>query len=102
MRKITLLIVHCSAVRTYQTSSAMQIDAWHKARGWKGIGYHYVVRRDGSIEKGREEGAIGAHCINHNRHSIGICYEADSTRRAIQRTLALLLRKPRSSLLSRN
>ena len=75
MRKITLLIVHCSAVRTYQTSSAMQIDAWHRARGWKGIGYHYVVRRDGSIEKGREEGAIGAHCINHNRHSIGICYE---------------------------
>jgi N-acetyl-anhydromuramyl-L-alanine amidase AmpD len=40
-----------------------------------GIGYHYVVRRDGQVEPGRPEWLIGAHCLHHNRHSIGVCYE---------------------------
>lgn len=75
MRTITLIIIHCSAVRPNQTSSAAQIDQWHKKRGWKCIGYHYVIRRDGSIERGRPESMVGAHCLNHNQHSIGICYE---------------------------
>lgn len=75
MRTISLLIIHCSAVKPNQTSSAAQIDQWHRARGWKCIGYHYVIRRDGTIEKGRPESMVGAHVKNHNSHSIGICYE---------------------------
>ena len=76
MRKITLIIVHCSAYRPDQTSSAAQIDSDHRKRGWKfGIGYHYVVRRNGSIEPGRPEWMVGAHCVGHNAHSIGVCYE---------------------------
>ena len=77
MRIITLLVVHCSAVWPRQTSSAAQIDTWHRRdRHYKfGIGYHYVVRRDGQIEPGRPEWMVGAHCKNHNAHSIGICYE---------------------------
>lgn len=75
MRTITLIVVHCSAVRPGQRSSAADIDLWHKQRGWKGIGYHYVVRRNGTIELGRPIEEIGAHCYPHNRHSIGICYE---------------------------
>ena len=80
MRSITLIIVHCSAVRPYQTSSAEDIDKWHKRRvshgvHWKGIGYHYVVRRDGTIETGRKLSEEGAHCVGHNKYSIGICYE---------------------------
>ena len=77
MRTITLLVIHCSAVRPDQTSSAAQIDTWHRRdRHYKfGIGYHYVVRRDGSIEPGRPEWMVGAHCKNHNAHSLGICYE---------------------------
>lgn len=76
MRTITLLIIHCSAVKPNQTSNAKQIDEWHRARGYpNGIGYHYVIRRDGSIEKGRPESMIGAHVKDHNAHSIGICYE---------------------------
>ena len=76
MRLITLLIIHCSAVGPMQTSSVEQINQWHLARGWtNGCGYHYVIRRDGSIEKGRPEEMIGAHCLNHNKHSIGVCYE---------------------------
>ena len=76
MRTITLIVVHCSAVRPDQQSSAAQIDTWHRRQGWKlGIGYHYVVRRDGQIETGRPEYMVGAHCQNHNSHSIGVCYE---------------------------
>ena len=76
MRTITLIIIHCSAVRPDQTSSAAQIDSWHRQRGFHlGIGYHYVVRRNGAIEPGRPEYMVGAHCKNHNAHSIGVCYE---------------------------
>ena len=72
-----MLIIHCSAVMPDQTSSAAQIDTWHRRDNhWKfGIGYHYVIRRDGAIEPGRPEWMVGAHCKNHNAHSIGICYE---------------------------
>ena len=56
MRSITLIIIHCSAVRPDQQSSVAQIDSWHRERGFKlGIGYHYVVRRDGQVEPGRPE-----------------------------------------------
>ena len=72
-----MLVIHCSAVRPDQTSSAAQIDTWHRRDNhWKlGIGYHYVIRRDGTIELGRPEWMVGAHCKNHNAHSLGICYE---------------------------
>ena len=93
MRTITLLVIHCSAVRPDQTSSAAQIDTWHRRdRHYKfGIGYHYVVRRDGQIEPGRPEWMVGAHCKNHNAHSLGICYEGGLNARgqpADTRTLA--------------
>ena len=68
-------IIHCSAVRPNQTSSAKQIDQWHRARGWRMIGYHYVIRRDGTVEPGRPLWMVGAHCKGHNTNSIGICYE---------------------------
>lgn len=75
MRKIREIILHCSAVRPGQCSSAADIDRWHRARGWNGLGYHYIIRRDGSIETGRPEQQIGAHCRWHNADSIGVCYE---------------------------
>lgn len=102
MRTITLIIIHCSAVRPSQTSSAQQIDSWHRKRGWSGIGYHYVVRRDGTVERGRPEAKVGAHCLNHNRHSIGVCYEggldaqgrpADMRTEAQKRALVTLVRE---------
>lgn len=74
MRTITLIIIHCSATPEGKDYTVQDIDRWHKARGWKGIGYHYVIYRDGSIHKGRPEEQVGAHCQNHNKHSIGICY----------------------------
>ena len=71
-----MVVVHCSAVKPDQMSSVAQIDSWHRERGFKfGVGYHYVIRRDGSIEAGRPEWMVGAHCVNHNKYSIGVCYE---------------------------
>ena len=76
MRVITLIIIHCSAVRPGQQSGFREIDLWHRQRGWKnGCGYHFIVRRDGSVETGRPIEMVGAHCVNHNKHSIGVCYE---------------------------
>ena len=74
MRKIHRIIWHCSATRAGWDIGAKAIDQWHKAKGWRGIGYHYVVRRDGTIEQGRPEHQIGAHVRGHNSDSIGICY----------------------------
>lgn len=74
MRSITLIIIHCSATQEGKDYTVEDIDHWHRARGWKCIGYHYVIYRDGSIHRGRPEEQIGAHCVNHNKHSIGVCY----------------------------
>ena len=74
MREISEIIVHCSATRESQHIDASTIDKWHKERGWKGIGYHYVVLLDGIIEYGRPVIQVGAHCKGHNSNSIGICY----------------------------
>jgi N-acetylmuramoyl-L-alanine amidase len=52
---------------------AKEIRQWHKERGWADIGYHYVIRRDGTVEKGRAEAKVGAHVAGHNKDSIGIC-----------------------------
>lgn len=74
MRKIDKLIIHCSATPEGRDYTVADIDRWHKQRGWKGIGYHYVVYRDGSVHEGRDISVIGAHCAGHNATSIGICY----------------------------
>ena len=75
-RKSTRLIVlHHSASPDVP---AAEIHAWHLARGWAGIGYHFVIRKNGSIERGRPLGAIGAHAgPGVNGYSIGICLCGD-------------------------
>lgn len=74
MRTINEIIVHCSATPEGRPTTVGDIRSWHKQRGFKDIGYHYVVYLDGSIHAGRPESAIGAHCKRHNQHSIGVCY----------------------------
>ena len=74
MRDIDKIIVHCSATPEGRDISAATIDKWHKERGWSGIGYHFVVKLDGTIEYGRMVDKVGAHCKGHNKSSIGICY----------------------------
>ena len=74
MRKIDSIIVHCSATKAGQDFTAADIDRWHRERGFNGIGYHYVIRLDGRLEKGREIDLAGAHCKGWNERSVGIRY----------------------------
>lgn len=74
MRTISEIIIHCSATVEGKDFSVKDLDRWHKQRGFKMVGYHFVIRLDGTIEQGRPLEMIGAHCTGHNAHSIGICY----------------------------
>ena len=75
MRKITMIVLHCDGLRPHQHNSVKKIDAYHKSKGWKGIGYHFWVNRQGEVFTGRRLEEVGAHVVGHNSHSIGICYE---------------------------
>ena len=71
MRKITEIVVHCSAT---ETGSAASIRRYHmQHNGWLDIGYHYVINLDGRVENGRKLSTPGAHCPEVNKTSIGIC-----------------------------
>ncbi len=73
-RKATNYIaIHCSASLPSPDTDVKTIDRWHRQRGFTMVGYHYVIRTDGEVQKGRDEGAIGAHVVGHNADSIGIC-----------------------------
>jgi hypothetical protein len=74
MRPIRRIIIHCTATPEGRDVSAAEINDWHTARGWNGIGYHAVVRLDGRIEPGRPIADVGAHTRGHNDDSLGICY----------------------------
>lgn len=67
------LVVHCSATSDKQDIGAADIDKWHRAKGWTCIGYHFVIRRDGRVEEGRDVEVIGAHVQGFNEFSVGIC-----------------------------
>lgn len=73
-RTIREIIIHCSATPEGRNYTVEDIRRWHKQQGWSDIGYHYVIYRDGTIHEGRNVDIAGAHCVNHNAHSIGICY----------------------------
>lgn len=73
MRTINWLVVHTAATRPSMDIGVTEIRSWHKARGWSDIGYHYVIRRNGTVEKGRPDARVGAHVSGHNRDSLGIC-----------------------------
>ena len=90
MRTINEIIIHCADTPAGRDNTVADITAWHKDRGFRTIGYHYVIYRDGSIHTGRPVQEIGAHCKGHNAHSIGICYiggkSADGKRHEDTRT----------------
>ena len=89
-RRIDLIIIHCSATRVDTDFTARDVDRAHRARGFRCWGYHYYVRKDGTVEPMRPEADVGAHCNGHNARSIGVCYEGgldENGRPADTRTL---------------
>lgn len=79
MRKITRIVVHYTATPAGRDVTAAEVDRWHRERGYAGIGYHYLVRLDGTVERGRPVGTVGAHVGGHNTGSVGICYVGGGT-----------------------
>lgn len=72
-KKTDFIVVHCSATRPNMDVGAAEIRKWHRAQGWEDIGYHYVIRRNGKLEKGRAENLVGSHVKGFNAVSIGVC-----------------------------
>ena len=72
MRKIDTIVVHCSD-SPHRGDTAETVHKWHLERGWAGIGYHYVIREDGTVERGRPDYWVGSHVAGHNANSLGIC-----------------------------
>jgi N-acetylmuramoyl-L-alanine amidase len=70
---VRFLVVHCSASPPNARVNASVIDRWHRERGFRKIGYHYVINRDGGVEVGRARDEVGAHAEGFNNSSLGIC-----------------------------
>lgn len=72
--KIRYIIVHCTATTAGRDFHVADVRRWHQSKGWIDIGYHYLIALDGTIEPGRSESQIGAHCAGLNSCSLGVCY----------------------------
>ena len=75
MRPINMIVIHCSATKETTAYTVDQLRRDHLARGFRDIGYHYYIRRNGIITQCRPVSEPGAHAIGYNAHSIAICYE---------------------------
>jgi N-acetyl-anhydromuramyl-L-alanine amidase AmpD len=75
--KTDMIVIHHTG-RNDIDASAQQIHGWHiNQQGWAGIGYHYVIRKNGTIEQGRPHWTVGAHAYGENSHTIGIHLSGD-------------------------
>lgn len=72
-RRIDRIIIHCSATKPSMDIGVKEIRRWHTNKGWSDIGYHLVIRRDGTLELGRKMQRMGAHTKGFNYGSIGLC-----------------------------
>lgn len=68
------IIIHCTATAKGINTDISDINQWHKKQGFSMVGYHYVIKLDGTIQQGRDEDMMGAHCLGENCTSIGIAY----------------------------
>jgi len=76
---IERIVIHCTATRIGRDVSIEEVERWHtdpkpRGRGWSRVGYHYLIRLDGTIERGLDENVTGIHVRHHNQGSIGIVY----------------------------
>ena len=73
-RVMNTIVIHCSATKENKDYSSVDIKKWHLQRGVNDIGYHFIIKLDGTIEIGRSLDKVGAHVAGNNTGSIGICY----------------------------
>lgn len=73
-REITEVIVHWTETSTNKNIGSEEINGWHLAAGLDGLGYHYVIRRDGSLQRGRPSNIVGQHTPSRDEKSIGIVF----------------------------
>lgn len=67
------IFVHCSATKVSMDIGLREIRQWHKERGFLDVGYHFIIRRDGTIEEGRPVDVVGSHVKGWNERSVGVC-----------------------------
>ena len=67
------IFVHCSATKAAMDIGVREIRQWHKEQGWLDVGYHFIIRRDGTVEAGRDQDAVGSHVKGYNSTSVGVC-----------------------------
>ena len=72
-QETSYIVIHCSQTRPSQNVGAKEIDRWHRERGWLKIGYHIVIKRDGTIEQGREDDEVPAAVKGYNHTSFNLC-----------------------------
>lgn len=73
IRSVDWIVVHCAATRADMDIGLKEIRQLHMQKGWSDVGYHYIIRRDGSIEKGRTDTTPGAHAKGYNMYSLSVC-----------------------------
>lgn len=100
-RKVTSIIIHCTASSAASTLTPEALDTYHRSLGWAGCGYHYYITRNGQINPMRDINKAGAHAKGFNASSIGIAYEggldnharpADTRTEPQRRSLETLIR----------
>ena len=74
--KTEMIVLHHAAAKS---CTPQEVHQWHLNNGWCGIGYHYFIKKDGQIFRGRPENAVGSHAKGYNSKSIGVCFEGDYT-----------------------
>ncbi|PZO64588.1 MAG: hypothetical protein DI498_10905 [Paracoccus denitrificans] len=89
-RPVSRVFLHCSASDKADHDSAAVIEGWHKERGWAGIGYHYFIRKDGTVERGRDLEKIPAAQEGHNTGTIAICLHGLSKEKFTEAQFAAL------------
>ena len=73
-RKTTdFIVIHCAATKPSMDIDVDDIDSWHRKRGFFSVGYHFVIKRDGTRQIGRSLDEVGGHAKGFNHRSIGIC-----------------------------
>ena len=74
MRNLDTIVIHCTATPEGRDVTAAEVRRWHTSKGWSDIGYHFLVRLDGTVEVGRPIERMGAHVRGHNKNTVGVAY----------------------------